>query len=65
MSAIFGVKNNITKKYLKKKRNKTDNIFQVYVCCVDISVLICKTSPISHTVTSDFGHSLVLSDLSL
>lgn len=42
-------------------------IFSKYVSVVSagINVLVCKTSPISHTVTSDLGHSPVLSDLSL
>lgn len=59
MSAIFGVKTNIKKKRLI--------IFFKYVSVVSIgiNVLVCKTSPISNTVASDLGHSLILSDLSL
>lgn len=59
MSAIFGVKTNNKKKRLI--------IFFKYVSVVSIgiNVLVCKTSPISHTVASDLDYSLILSDLSL
>lgn len=43
-------------KLKKKKRTKLIIYFKyVSVVSIGISVLVCKTSPISHTLTSDFG----------